>query len=597
MSEIFFNFLFYELQRDQIALILEECEALSRTQWNSDEEKKDNESQEELLFDDVMASDIAILQGEKNEYERLSPFAQNLYEWFVEEVDKIFGMQYRRDIQYLLHDTEYIPKSVINIYKNELKNNHGDHVLAREKANNQLLGNIGNCSINVLYLLEKIIVGKIPIEEGFKDIPEFIATYLLKETADIEYLLLVAFTYEHASNDTVVIELIASRPSMLQFPYVMYILMEMLSYCDEEEYDTILQRFDEICLEINLGDKGFIAFIEENTRPTEENIAEDSIVYMYLARWHMNIINWQDEKALELFAFVWDNYGVSSWYIYQGDMLTELDRYTEALQSYINAYTIQPNIESLMRILDASLESADFDTTQKYILLAIQEGYDVSWYIFARYLWIRDYDKAFDQLLRILFSNGNLDISFPDSYRTLLEDVIKDICSNIGTSLEWDILAMKSLYIYLELFAEEKGEFDQLEYLYQIDFIRMLMEERDLNRVFDMLIPAVQSIGWVLDIPEDMGIEDQITFYINNYLILIYQKICAIHKKNIESGDTIKILQTFEAINNYIKWVLIILKRFHYAEHFMATWWSAINMKIPKTRPSVDIHDMPTTMQ
>lgn len=61
-----------------------------------------------------------------------------------------------------------------------------------------------------------------------------------------------------------------------------------------------------------------------------------------------------------------------------GDIFSELERYPEALQCYIDAYSKQPNIESTMRILAASIDNNDFSTAQKYLSLAEKEEFDVS---------------------------------------------------------------------------------------------------------------------------------------------------------------------------------------------------------------------------
>ena len=74
----------------------------------------------------------------------------------------------------------------------------------------------------------------------------------------------------------------------------------------------------------------------------------------------------------------------------------------------------------MRRLIGCLVESARFDQAQTYIDIALKEGYNISGFIFAWHLYQSQDQLAIAQMVRMLQSDGDMDMTMPEGCMELL---------------------------------------------------------------------------------------------------------------------------------------------------------------------------------
>lgn len=405
LSMIFFHWKNYRVMSQKLFPLLEKC----------------NKEIDEYDEDEIPYS-LKILKQETDYIDTFSPLLQHAYNEFINKIDIKYG--------------KYICVS--------LQNTARDSIDIKEEDYPEVL--LENKELALLFFAEKLISRNFP-NMNEKDFWDFIQKYNLDWLWKEDLLLFTLLIYDYSFDLT--IDLVINNELLLNNIFSIYYLLESLvNIQNNSELKKTLKDLNNFFKE-TYDTRWFFDYIRRFMVKSfkKEDLSELEKSYILLCAWNMAVLQkkWP-ETIIESFIAS-EELGSNEatlqlWNIFEANWY-----FDESIMKFQEAYTLDPNIDNLSKIISALLNKWDLETAYRFIDLWLKTKYTMDLYLYAYHFLKWDIVEAMKSFMWVL--NKNIPILDVPEW-TL--DLFIDKClyiKNIDSEINFDSLKLKFMSSYI----------------------------------------------------------------------------------------------------------------------------------------------------
>ncbi len=611
---------FYDTIRDVIEPMIESCE-VAEDEWDEISITAANESlhythevwktltTDDFVFEIREDPELIPLRKESKNYEALSESTKNKYINFIESLDLEYGTFFRRSIQQLVRDAYPIPPEAMKWLEEAIIRHDHDHEVAFAEVLHNMEILLNNTDIALLVFIEEILLWKYTLDK-WQSFAEWIEKYWFNDL-DISDALLLACIFDENWHNEEAVELILLIPWMLEEPQALSILMQYIRYMDngddenselewekpmEESNQTkFIKVLDNICSE-QYGVPSFFWyfewFIKEKLK--DKNVSNEMLWYILVTSAHMKCITgWKESKIVDEFKLAWE-YGINSWYINAGNILQEVRKYDEALECFLLAHNTDQTIETVRHLVTIYIILERYTEVWSILDNAVNEWYDVMWYISAAHFYQWNTTEALRWFVKIIQKAGDVDLTFPPWYDDNLDEAIGTILSDISFWRDGAEIALLGSYIQASYVKSGKSMVPE-NYLKHAQYIDYFLSAHSLEDAIGMLMGIIPVMTGTLLFPRDTSDTMKAMKYLQFHLINIDRLLHWLYN-SIKDDANMK-LKYFNLLNEYRITVRSIFQKFPDSQWYRSIWERWINLMPTEHDVRGTIHNMPTTIQ
>lgn len=565
IAAIFWQWSYYDLLLEKMQPIVDEC---LRREW----------SIEDIAEPLDMENAFRPLKAENDLYESLPGWMKRSFEDFIEYFDNKYGTYYRRTIQIFARDGEYDESEHSDILKN-----YSD--------------------IALLFWIEKILNWWLSSEDEEPDMEDIVSWYHLDTLEPINALLFAGFLFEGESQFETAIDLLINTPGIFDYTSTLLLIAEALHLLEtNEDRELILSKLDDICRD-QYGATDFFNHVENIFIDTIDDAeASDNDIFPILFAYALSCHLQKDVERAIVYLQEAALYEPMKSYREIGDIYSRQWNHEKTIESYWKSYRSDPSLAWISRLIGYCTESREFSSAKEYIDIAILDGYDVSGYIFAYYLWSGQEKMAMEKMIEIIGSEGKIQLVLPDGTLEQLAITIERILESDESSYEMDTLKILASYVDIQ-YLSDKDDVDSVKFVEHFAYINVLFDQYE----WEVLYWWIENTIWQMvcdqsDPDEDTDRTMLIMRIIQAHCNNMYDQLMDLHQKYIADFNLELVNDTHNDITTLVGTMAWIFERFPDWEEDAMGWRQKANLPSMKYDTSVNhdismIHEAPNTIQ
>ncbi|MDD3144774.1 MAG: hypothetical protein PHV23_01540 [Candidatus Gracilibacteria bacterium] len=548
LSMIFFHGKNYRVMSQKLFPFLEKC-------YNEIGDIDENE----------IPYSLKVLKDETDYIDTFSPLLQNTYNEFINKIDVKYGKFIRVTLQ----------------------NTARDSIDIKEEDYPEVL--LENKELALLFFAEKLISRNFPNMDT-KDFGDFIKKYNLGGLAKDEILLFTYLIYDSSFDLT--IDLVINNEYLLNSIFSIYYLLESLvNIPNNSELRKTLKDLNKFFKE-TYETRGFFDYIRRFMVKSfkKEDLSELEKSYILLCAGNMAILQKKGPETIIESFIASEELGSNEATIQLGNIFEDNGYFDQSIMKFQEAYTLDPNINNLSKLISALFNKGDLKTAFKFIQSGLDARYTMDLYLYTYYFLKGNFVEALSSFIGVL--NKNIPIlDIPEG--TL--DLFMEKCHTIKTmdsEINFDSLKLKFMSSYIvskiDLMYEYGNKSENICYHGVTAFsifhnVHLNILPRFLN---ETLFPIY---GTDSDISDELGIEvddmEKALIILDFYANHIYKSLLRLSGE-IKSIEELNSLH--DLLNNYINAFVVFISQLPGTEEIVNEWRKKIYFK---PEQGIDIMD------
>lgn len=539
LSMIFFHWKNYRVMSQKLFPLLEKC---YNEIWDIDED--------EIQFS------LKILKDETDYIDTFSPLLHSAYNEFINKIDVKYGKYIRVTLQ----------------------NTARDSIDIKEEDYPEVL--LENKELALLFFVEKLISRNFP-NMNENDFWDLIEKYNLDWLAKDDLLLFTYLIYDNSFDLT--IDLVINNEYLLNSIFSIYYLLESLvSIQDNSELRKTLKDLNKFFKE-TYETRWFFDYVRRFMVKSfkKEDLSELEKSYILLCAWNMAVLQKKWPEAI-MQSFIASEESGSNEATLQLWNIFEVNWYFDhSIMKFQEAYTLDPNINNLSKLISALLNKWDLETAYRFIDLWLKTKYTMDLYLYAYHFLKWDIGEGLNSFIWVL----NKNIPILDIPEWTL-DLFMGKCHAIKTmdsEINFDSLKLKFMSSYIvskmDLMYEYGNKSENICYHWLSVFsifhnVPLTDLPRFLNETLFPICWTVPDISLRLDGEVD-DMEKAIIildFYANH----VYRSLLKLSWE-IESIEELNSLHNL--LNNYINAFVVFISQLPWTDEIVNEWRKKIYFK------------------